>query len=425
MSIELSGSTSSAKIMAAADSGRDRVKSRNDGDASDEGGFSSILTSLDSSVDEVEDGSKPLKLKSKSSHAGSISSDAAPSLMAQMLPIATMSQESVLAQASMVVSDSMTPAASDNYSEMAMLLAQADRISNNSLNPTSDSAPMGPRGARVTLPGLGSDKPDISTRTLGSLGAGKTVDLKQNNASLLEAATSDVLGQASSARVAELQSAAAASLVESRALTQSFIADTMMREVALSGAQLSGGLADDAQGQAAGSGLASVPKMEGGGVDATWGQPAFHIEAHAGDTQSMVDTSMISPEKTVADTVSYWVTQGVQNAELTLDGFGGESIGVSISLRGDEARIDFRTDQPEVRQVLEGAVAHLKDLLSSEGLVLSGVSVGGSAQDRAGAQDRRNQPDVRQATFVTKESELAEKTPQVNRQAGKGLDIYV
>lgn len=425
MSIELSATNSSAKIRAAADSGRDRVKSKDDGNDSGEGGFSSILTSLDSSVDEVEDGSKPLKLKSKSSHAGSISSDAAPSLMAHVLPIAAMSQEPALAQANMLVSDSMAPAASATYSEMAMLLAQADRISSNSLNPTSDGAPMGPRGARVTLPGLGSDKPDISTRTLGSLGAGKAVDLKQNNASLLETATSDVLGQASSARVAELQSAAAASLVESRALTQSFIADTMMREVALSGAQLSGGLADDAQGQAAGSDLASVPKMEGGGVDATWGQPAFHIEAHAGDTQSLVDTNMISPEKTVADTVSYWVTQGVQNAELTLDGFGGESIGVSISLRGDEARIDFRTDQPEVRQVLEGAVAHLKDLLSSEGLVLSGVSVGGSAQDRAGAQDRRNQPDVRQATFVTKESELAEKTPQVNRQAGKGLDIYV
>lgn len=425
MSIELSATTSSAKILAAADSGKDRAKSRDDGDACADGGFSSILTTADSSMDEVEEGSQPLKLKSKSNHAGSSSSDAASSLMPHMLPIAAMPQELALASANMVTSDSMTPAVSDSYSEMAMLLAQADRISNNSLSPNYDVAIVGPRGPRVTLAGIGSEKPDISTRTMVSLGTDKAVDLKQNNVSLMEAATSALLGQASNARVAELQSAAAASLVESRALTQSFIADTMMREAALSGAQLSGGPGDEAQSQTAGSDVPRVPKMEGGGVDALWGQPAFHIETHVDGTQSVVDTTMISPEKTVADTVSYWVTQGVQNAELTLDGFGGESIGVSISLRGDEARIDFRTDQPEVRQVLEGAVAHLKDLLSSEGLVLSGVSVGGSAQEGAGGQDRRNQPEARQATFVTKGAESAEKAPRMDKQAGKGLDIYV
>lgn len=421
MSIELSGSTSSAKIMAGADKGK--AKPKDDGATSDEGGFSSILTSLDSSVDEVDDANKPLKLKNKLNHAGSISSDVLPDPKSSMLATAALLQEPT--PASRVMSDSITPAVSDSYSEMAMLLAQADKIPNNSVSPASDGVPVGPRSARVTLPGVGAEKPDVSIRTLLSLGAEKAGDLKQNNVFLQDETSSVLLGQARNARVTELQSAAAASLVESRVNTQTFMADDMMRESAFSAALLSSGLGDEVLRQKDDMEGALRPKTEGSGVESIWGQQAFHAGTSVDTPQLIADTPMISPEKTVADTVSYWVTQGVQNAELTLDGFGGESIGVSISLKGDEARIDFRTDQAEVRQVLEGAVAHLKDLLSSEGLVLSGVSVGGSGQEGAGAQERRNQPGVRQATFVTKDAGVTENTPRVNKPVGRGLDIYV
>ena len=108
-----------------------------------------------------------------------------------------------------------------------------------------------------------------------------------------------------------------------------------------------------------------------------------------------------------------------------LDGFGDKPVEVNISLKGDEAHIGFRTDQPEIRQILEGAVAHLKDLLTSEGLVLSGVSVGTSGQDGSAAQDQRNRPGTRQATLVTTDTLPAEGLHRVNKSAGRALDLYV
>jgi flagellar hook-length control protein FliK len=419
MSIELSGSTNPAKGGAGVDNGKGQVKSREDVKSSEEGDFSSILTSLDSPVDEVDDGNKPSKLKNKSDLAGSLSSDILSAPMSLMLP------DAAVPQAPDVMLDSLSPAASVISSEMAMLLAQADEMSGNQLGAFGEGAPVGGRGMRVGLAKVEAETPDISARAFISLGTEKAENFKQNRVALLDETASALLGQVRNVRVAELQSAAAASLVESRALTQSFIADAAMHESALSGALLSSGLGEEMLRQTDRLEVASLPKTAGSGVEAIWGQQAFQAEHHVDAPAAIADASMLSPEQTVADTVSYWVTQGVQNAELTLDGFGGESIGVSISLKGDEARINFRTDQPEVRQILEGAVAHLKDLLSSEGLVLSGVSVGGSGQEDAGAQERRNRPDPRQTTIVTADVGPTENQSRVNKPVGTGLDLYV
>ena len=140
----------------------------------------------------------------------------------------------------------------------------------------------------------------------------------------------------------------------------------------------------------------------------------------------MVDPSAVSFESMVADTVSYWTTQGIQNAELKLDGFGSQPVEVSISLNGDEAHIGFRTDQPEIRNILEGAVAHLKELLTSEGLVLSGFSIGTSGQGGANSQDRRDQNGTRQAMIAVKEAQTGERPQRVNLSSvGRALDLFV
>ena len=101
---------------------------------------------------------------------------------------------------------------------------------------------------------------------------------------------------------------------------------------------------------------------------------------------------------------------------------------------GDEARRDGghhphgqddRTDQPEVRQMLEGALMQLKETLAKEGLVLSGVSVGSSGQEGAGTQDRRQRPNTRQATVTTQEVGEAVRLQQVSPLAGRALDVFV
>ena len=107
-----------------------------------------------------------------------------------------------------------------------------------------------------------------------------------------------------------------------------------------------------------------------------------------GNTDSsavFVDPGAAGAEEQVADQVAYWVNQKTQNAELTLNR-DGQPVEVSVSLSGNEAHVTFRSDQAQTRELLDQSMAQLRDMLRSEGLVLSGMSVGTSARDGAGAQ---------------------------------------
>ncbi|MDD2925551.1 flagellar hook-length control protein FliK [Rhodoferax sp.] len=137
-------------------------------------------------------------------------------------------------------------------------------------------------------------------------------------------------------------------------------------------------------------------------------------------------TSAVVPDTQVAETVSYWVTHGVQSAELTLDGLGGEPVKVRISLDGDQAQVDFLSNQVEVRQVLESASAQLKELLSSEGLQLAGMSVGTSGQ--GGGQNHAPAPSerVRQTRVVAAEPiAVVAGAKGGNPSVGQALDLFV
>ena len=118
------------------------------------------------------------------------------------------------------------------------------------------------------------------------------------------------------------------------------------------------------------------------------------------------------------------MTHGVQSAELTLDGLGSEPVEVRISLNGDQAQIDFRTNQMDVRQVLEGASAHLKELLAGEGLQLTGLSVGtsGGGSAQSGAQQQR--PGARQATVTPPPVAVAAASRSANLTVGRTLDLF-
>jgi len=87
-----------------------------------------------------------------------------------------------------------------------------------------------------------------------------------------------------------------------------------------------------------------------------------------------------SSSSEVAQKVHYWITRGTQTAELQLDAFGGGGVDVSIVMQGKEALVEFRSDQPEARRMLQDAMPQLKDMLQSEGLQLSSGFVGTSAQ---------------------------------------------
>lgn len=114
------------------------------------------------------------------------------------------------------------------------------------------------------------------------------------------------------------------------------------------------------------------------------------------------DPAQAGVEEQVAEQVAYWVNQKTQNAELTLNR-DGQPVEVSVSLSGNEAHVTFRSDQPQTRELLDRSMAQLSELLRSEGLVLSGMSVGTSAgqRDDSGGAERQGQRDgARQAKVV-------------------------
>ena len=142
-------------------------------------------------------------------------------------------------------------------------------------------------------------------------------------------------------------------------------------------------------------------------------------------TYEIAAASAVVPDTPVAETVSYWATQGVQNAELTLDGLGNESVEVRISIDGDQTQVDFRTNQPEVRQALESASAQLKTMLSGEGLQLTGMSVGTSGQGNTPSEGRQPRPTPRQTTVMAMEPVQAAAARPGNPSVGRALDLYV
>lgn len=129
------------------------------------------------------------------------------------------------------------------------------------------------------------------------------------------------------------------------------------------------------------------PILSGGGAD-----PGGGARAEAADFAARPEAAPQSDaplQKQLSEQVSYWLGRHVQNAELTLEGPGRSAVEVSIALQGKEAHVEFRSDQLETRQALEGAIAQLREQLRADGLVLAGVSVGRSDAGQSSFQGRR------------------------------------
>lgn len=157
------------------------------------------------------------------------------------------------------------------------------------------------------------------------------------------------------------------------------------------------------------------------------GTAAPQAVSSASPTLTVSTTSeVIAPtEALVAEKVSYWITNNVQNAEMKLDGIGERPVEVSIRMQGNEAHVSFRTDELQTRAALENAGVHLKDLLQREGLVLSGVSVGTAGTGDSGGQDRQSRQGARQATVAALQPVRADSHAVSGRVTSAGLDLFV
>jgi len=146
------------------------------------------------------------------------------------------------------------------------------------------------------------------------------------------------------------------------------------------------------------------------------------------DVPAVAPDGGLTTEMRVAEQVSYWVGRGAQNAELEVEGLGEGPVKVSIELQGQEARVEFRADQAQTRQVLQDAMPHLRELLEREGLMLSGMSVGTSGSDRGAGQSGQERQGGRQGQAGVPELPavaLAAAAGRAAPLAGRSVDLFV
>ena len=290
----------------------------------------------------------------------------------------------------------------------------------------ADALTGGPMAHRATVPGSKNGLPTVTpgeatASIAGGAAAGAAVKVSLPAGKNAVTDPVSVTPDQTDGRQLAASAARAAEKLE----THGARLEAFSREPALAGLLAASGLGDGLIRQAGAnsdkpSGRLALASFEGlgGAMHATTGSPG----------EVMVPPEVVTVQTTdslLADTVSYWVSQGVQKAELKLDGFGTEPIEVSISLANGEAQIGFRTDRADVREVIEGAMSHLKELLASEGLVLAGVSVGTSGQDRGGAQAQRERTGARQKGVSLVEPDVALAAPRARAVSGRSVDLFV
>lgn len=140
---------------------------------------------------------------------------------------------------------------------------------------------------------------------------------------------------------------------------------------------------------------------------------------------AVADPAMVGAEDAVAEQVAYWVHQNIQNARMTVK-HDGQPVEVSVSLTGNEAHVAFGSDEVQTRELLDGSVAQLRDMLRQEGLVLSGVTVGESGRrqgdEGASSGNPRNAP--RQAQVVVPAVDV-QAAGRARVQDDRAVDIFV
>lgn len=161
-------------------------------------------------------------------------------------------------------------------------------------------------------------------------------------------------------------------------------------------------------------------------------QGVYGLSGPSTDAATLAENPMfdlanaLPTEDSVAEQVSYWVHQNIQNAELTVE-HDGHPVQVTVSLNGNEAHVSFTSDQNETRALLDASQAQLRALLESQGLVLSGMNVGESATQGQGnnpSGQRGGAPTDARTTTV----EAHAPTPRPRSAdiiSDKAVDIFV
>jgi flagellar hook-length control protein FliK len=267
-------------------------------------------------------------------------------------------------------------------------------------------------GAQVGAQGLGSGGTVEAGNSASANAGGPNARAATLAATAAAAARGDDLAQRLNPRGSD-------ALLSQQAPTPTLNLTTITTTAAYTPDQKWDALGPDRTSVASDAGLGGAAGVMGAASGAATAQSVMSAAPDAGLTTQMQ----------VAEQVTYWVGQGVQNAEIEVRGIVESPIQISIDLQGVEAHVAFHAEQPETRMVLQEAVPQLRESLEREGLVLSGVSVGSSGgEDRSqrqakGQDEGRRVGQVRAATTVAAATPAAR--PRMGGSSGRSVDLFV
>lgn len=195
---------------------------------------------------------------------------------------------------------------------------------------------------------------------------------------------------------------------------------------ALPGASPTGGAraaGEAPAGPAAATGATAADSGLGGDAPADGG----HARHEAGTDPNTAQDPYAAAADAEAVEVQHWGAGALRHASLRVGEDAQNAIDIQLAVRGDEVRLDFRTDDAAARGLLrEHAQTALGDLLQQGGLTLGQVSVGDQGQGDARRDGPPPQaPGPRSGRADAGPAESAPARPATPSADGRGLDLYI
>ncbi|MBX3609670.1 MAG: flagellar hook-length control protein FliK [Hydrogenophaga sp.] len=127
--------------------------------------------------------------------------------------------------------------------------------------------------------------------------------------------------------------------------------------------------------------------------------------------------------------VQHWAgAHGLRHASLRVGEEAAQAIDIQLALRGDELRLDIRTDDAGTRDALrEQAQAALGERLQQGGLQLGEVSVGAQQQQerQRDASVAQPAPTIRRGADESPAATPAPRAPAARSATSGGLDLFI
>jgi flagellar hook-length control protein FliK len=143
------------------------------------------------------------------------------------------------------------------------------------------------------------------------------------------------------------------------------------------------------------------------------------------ETQQSATAQFEAPSEAPVQDMRFWLQGRQQRAQLVMEK-DGQPVRVQVSLRGNAAQVTFSTDQLLTRELLDGGLAQLREMLAQQGVELTAVQVqaGGSDGTQGDAEGASPSNPWERAPTLHGQVVVPVDAQAPVRSARSGLDLY-